>query len=154
MGIYRMPRKGRPYPNSVNRGKAGINSKADTLVSLAQTGDITPIGMQILTDMAYSFKKMNYAQNKYSEQDLTVEDFYQILMGAHCVIKGDGSSFFKKWLNWAKLGMDSSEIPNNHSIPDHHSEPAAPPPVVHEPTAPPPTVQKPAAPASEVSDKE
>tara|TARA_Y100000991_G_scaffold215091_1_gene204454 strand:- start:146 stop:1366 length:1221 start_codon:yes stop_codon:yes gene_type:complete len=71
-----------------------ISRKIDLIERLALSGNFTPIAIKILLDIALSFDELSY------------ENYIEILKGAHVVIRNDSGGYWQKWKYWAeeKLG--------------------------------------------------
>ena len=67
-----------------------ISKKIDLVEKLALSGNFTPVAIKILLDIVLSFDELSY------------EDYIEILKGAHVVIRNDSSGYWGKWKVWAE----------------------------------------------------
>lgn len=80
-----------------------IANKMTLIEDLASSGNFTPIAIKILIDIALSFDELSY------------DNYIEILKGAHVVIRNDSSGFYEKWKSWAKEKLGTC-IDNKQNI--------------------------------------
>ena len=67
-----------------------ISKKVELIEKLSLSGNFTPIAIKILIDIALSFDELSY------------ENYVEILKGAHVVIRNDSGGYWEKWKHWAE----------------------------------------------------